>query len=103
MDGQDVDEVTTPDSQSIQAVRKRYFEGWTAYRALQKNGHKQARPPHKDKFYQTTLWRRAAIHFKGSMLILSNGQGNEPLKVKLPKNFDLKYAIAHIAIVELIY
>ena len=90
-------------SQSRQAVRKRYFEGWAAYRALQKNGHKKARPPYKDKFYQTTSWRRAAIHFKGDMLVLSNGLGNEPLKVKLPKNFDLAYAISHIAIVELVY
>ena len=34
---------------------------------------------------------------------LSNGQGNEPLYIALPKNFDVKYAIAHIAIVELVY
>lgn len=93
-------------SQSIQAVRKRYFEGWTAFRALQKNGHKKARPPHREKFFQTTTWRKSGIRFKGDIfdkrLVLPNGRGNKPLEVKLPKSFNYSY-IDEIAIVELVY
>ncbi|MYB95323.1 IS200/IS605 family element transposase accessory protein TnpB [Candidatus Poribacteria bacterium] len=90
-------------SQSIQEVRRRYFKNRKGFREKRKNGDKKAKPPHRDKKFQTTTWKKSAIHFKGSMLVLSNGQGNAPLKVQLPKNFDLKYAISHIAIVELVY
>ena len=90
-------------SQSIQEVRKRYFKNHKGFREKRKNGDKKAKPPHRDKKFQTTTWKKSAIHFKGNMIVLSNGQGNEPLKVQLPKNFDLKYAISHIAIVELVY
>ena len=90
-------------SQSIQEVRARYFKNHKGYRELRKNGHIKAKPPHKDKKYQTTTWKKSAIHFKGHLLILSNGKSGVSLKVRLPENFDLKYAISHIAIVELVY
>ena len=90
-------------SQSIQEVRRRYFKNRKGFREKRKNGDEKAKPPYRDKRFQTTTWKKSAIHFKGKMLVLSNGQGNEPLKVRLPKNFDLKYAMAHIAIVELVY
>ncbi len=90
-------------SQSIQEVRRRYFKNRKGFRELRKNGHKNAKPPHKDKKFQTTTWKKSAIHFKKDILVLSNGLGNEPLKVRLPKNFDLAYAMTHIAIVELVY
>ena len=90
-------------SQSRQEVRRRFFKNRKGFREKRKNGDKKAKPPHRDKKFQTTTWKRSAIHFKGESLVLSNGQGNEPLKVRLPKNFDLQYAISHIAIVELVY
>ena len=90
-------------SQSIQEVRRRYFKNRKGFREKRKNGDKKAKPPYRDKRFQTTTWKKSAIHFKGNRLVLSNGQGNEPLKVRLPKNFDLKYAMAHIAVVELVY
>ena len=91
-------------SQSIQEVRSRYFKNRKGFRELRKNGDKKAKPPHKDKIYQTTTWKKSAIRFVANRkLRLSNGQGNEPLYVALPKNFDVQYAISHIAIVELVY
>ncbi len=91
-------------SQSIQEVRSRYFKNRKGFRKLRKNGDKKAKPPYRDKTFQTTTWKKSAIRFIGNRkLRLSNGQGNEPLYVKLPKNFDVQYAIAHIAIVELVY
>ena len=41
-------------SQSIQAVRERYFKNRKAYRALRQNGDTTAKPPHKPKRFQTT-------------------------------------------------
>ena len=90
-------------SQSRQEVRRRYFKNRKGFREKRKNGDKKAKPPHRDKKFQTTTWKRSAIHFKGELLVLSNGQGNEPLKVRLPKNFDFQYAVSHITIVELVY
>ena len=91
-------------SQSIQEVRSRYFKNRKGFRELRKNGYKKAKPPYRDKTFQTTTWKKSAIRLVGKRkLRLSNGQGNEPLYVNLPKNFDVQYAIAHIAIVELVY
>ena len=91
-------------SQSIQEVRSRYFKNRKGFRELRKNGHNKAKPPYRDKTFQTTTWKKSAIRFVGKrQLRLSNGQCNEPLYVNLPKNFDVQYAIAHIAIVELVY
>ncbi|MYB92979.1 hypothetical protein F4054_00005 [Candidatus Poribacteria bacterium] len=80
-------------SQSIQEVRRRYFQNRKGFREKRKNGDKKAKPLHRDKRFQTTTWKKSAIHFKDQTLVLSNGQGNEPLEVRLPKNFDFKYAI----------
>ena len=93
-------------SQSIQAVRERYFKNRKAYRELRKNGHKDAKPPHKPKHFQTTTWKKSAIRFKetlfGKMVKLSNGKGNPPLEIPLPKSFDFSKT-ADIAIVNLVY
>ena len=70
-----------PLSQSIQAVRERYFKNRKAYRALRKKYHCEA--PHKPKRFQTTTWKKSAIRFKetllGKQVMLSNGKGNAPL------------------------
>ena len=94
-------------SQSIQEVRSRYFKNRKGFRELRKNGDKKAKPPYREKKFQTTTWKKSAIRFEdtlfGKKIILSNGRGNKPLKVNLPKKFDIKYAESHIAIVELVY
>jgi len=43
-----------------------------------------AKPPIKTKKYMLTIWKSSAIHIKGKQLVLSNGQGNNPLVVPLP-------------------
>ena len=81
-------------SQSIQEVRSRYFKNWEGFRVLRRNGDKKARPPHKEKHFQTTTWKESAIRFRktlfGKEVVLSNGRGNEPLVVDLPKKFNVK-------------
>ena len=93
-------------SQSIQAIRERYFKNRKAYRALRKNGDKTAKPPHKSKRFQTTTWKKAAIHFKetlfGKEVVLSNGRGNPSLQIPLPKSFDFSKT-ENIAILNLVY
>ena len=87
-------------SQSIQAVRERYFKNWQAFFAVRRNGDKTSRPPHKQKRYQTTTWKKSAISIKDDMLVLSNGRNAEPLKIPLPKKFDINQMPA---IVNLVY
>ncbi|MDE0009823.1 MAG: transposase [Candidatus Poribacteria bacterium] len=91
-------------SQSIQEVRSRYFKNWKAFRALRRNGDKTARPPYREKFYQTTTWKKSAISFKKTnfgkkQVLLSNGRGNEPLVVDLPKKFDIENTPAIVNLV----
>ena len=90
-------------SQSIQEVRSRYFKNWKGFRALRRNGDKTARPPHKEKHFQTTTWKKAAIRIKETLfskqVVLSNGRGNKPLVVDLPKKFDIKKTPAIINLV----
>ena len=93
-------------SQSIQAVRERYFKNRRAYRALRRNGNTTAKPPHKSKRFQTTTWKKSAIRFKetllGKVVILSNGRGNPALEIPLPKLFNLSLT-PNIVIVNLVY
>ena len=90
-------------SQSIQEVRSRYFKNWHSFRVLRRNGDKTARPPHKKKTFQTTTWKKSAIRFKdglfGKQVVLSNGRGNKPLVVDLPKKFNIKNIPAIINLV----
>ena len=93
-------------SQSIQAVRERYFKNRKAYRALRRNGNTTAKPPYKYKRFQTTTWKKSAIQFKetscGHVVVLSNGRGNLPLQIPLPKLFNLSLT-PNIVIVNLVY
>ena len=94
-------------SQSIQHVRWRFFKGRKSYRELRKNGDTRAKPPYRDKLFQTTTWKKSAISFEndifGKGLILSNGRRSKALRVLLAKNFDIKYAESNIAMIELVY
>lgn len=90
-------------SQSIQEVRSRYFKNWYGFRVLRRNGDKTARPPHKEKRFQTTTWKKSAIRFKDGLfvkqVVLSNGRGNKPLVANLPKKFNIKNIPAIINLV----
>ena len=93
-------------SQSIQAVRERYFKNRKAYRALRRNGDTTAKPPYKYKRFQTTTWKKSAIRFKetsrGHVVVLSNGRGTSPLQIPLPKLFNLSLT-PNITMVNLVY
>ena len=93
-------------SQSIQAVRERYFKNRKAYRALRRNGDTTAKPPYKYKRFQTTTWKKSAIRFKetsrGHVVVLSNGRGTPPLQIPLPKLFNLSLT-PNITMVNLVY
>jgi len=93
-------------SQSIQAVRQRYFKNRKAYRALRRNGNTTAKPPRKYKRFQTTTWKKSAIRFKetlfGHVVMLSNGRDNPPLQIPLPKFFNLSLT-PNIVLVNLVY
>ena len=86
-------------SQSIQAVRERYFKSWQAFFALRKHGDMRVKPPHKEKRYQTTTWKKSAIKIKDGVLILSNGRGNKPLKIPVSDKINL----TDIATISLVY
>ena len=95
-------------SQSIQAVRKRYFKSWKSYSALKKSGAvENPKPPNKRKNYQTTRWLKSAIKFVegplfGKRLQLSMGQGPKRLDIPLPKSFDMSKE-QRIATIDLVY
>ena len=86
-------------SQSIQAVRERYFKSWQAFFSLRKNGDKKTKPPRREKKYQTTTWKKSAIRLKEGVLVLSNGKGNKPLEIPISDKID----IDDIALINLVY
>ena len=87
-------------SQSIQAVRARYFQNWQGFSALRRNGNKTSRPPYKQKRFQTTTWKKSAIRVKDGVLILSMGKGNEPIKIPIGKLTD---KVKDAAVINLVY
>ena len=95
-------------SQSIQAVRVRYFKSWMSYAALKKSGGvENPKPPKKQKQYMTTRWLKSAITFiedraSGKRLELSMGRRRPKLKIPLPKHFNLSKTV-HIATIDLVY
>lgn len=88
-------------SQSIQAVRERYFKSWESYRILKKS-NPTARPPRKPKRFLTTRWKRSAIRFKDGCVSLSMGLGRDRLCIPLPSNFNMSQT-EHIATLDLVY
>jgi len=95
-------------SQSIQAVRRRYFKSWKSYSALKKSGSvPNPKPPRKPKTYMTTRWLKSAITFIedrqfGKRVELSMGKDRPKLHISLRKNFDMSKA-EHIATIDLCY
>jgi len=87
-------------SQSIQAVRARYFQCWQGFFALRRNGDKKSRPPYKQKQFQTTTWKKSAIRVKNDVLILSMGKSNQPIKIPIGKYSD---KIKNAVVINLVY
>ena len=70
-------------SQSVQALVELYEETCQRTNELRKNGAASWRYPWRKKYYFAVTWKKAAISFKGNHIYLSNGRGQEPLKLKL--------------------
>ena len=88
-------------SQSIQAVRERYFKSWKSYGAVKKS-NPHARPPRKQKAFLTTRWKKSAIRFEGNCVILSMGLGRDKLRIPLPPHFNMSKT-QYIATIDLVY
>lgn len=89
-------------SQSIQAVRKRYFQAWNSYHILNRNGSTDARPPNKTKKYFTNRWLKSAIRFTSSSMRLSMGAGRKALDIQLPDSFDMS-DVEHVVTIDLVF
>ena len=95
-------------SQSIQDVRKRYFQSWKSFWSLKQSGGIQnPKPPNKQKPLMTTRWLNSAIRFQDNppfskQFVLSMGKGREALIISLPSSFDMSKADA-IATIDLCY
>ncbi len=95
-------------SQSIQAVRQKYFKSWKSYSALKKSGNiEKPKPPNKKKNFMTTRWLKSAITFVegglfGKRVQLSMGAKRSVLDMQLPSNFNMSEA-EHIATIDLVY
>lgn len=87
---------------SKQAMVQQYFNALKGYFAAKKS-NKDARPPFRTKKHMSTVWKANAIHIRGTNLVLSNGRGNEPFVVPLPRTLAGWINNAHIKLAKLIW
>jgi len=73
-------------SQSVQSVIQQFDANRKTARKLRKD-NPTIRYPHKTKRYFRVHWKQQAIRVNGRNIKLSNGKGNHPLKLRLPKSF----------------
>ena len=75
-------------SQSIQSVAQQFSANLKAAREVRKE-NPSIRYPYKNKKYFRVQWKNSgkstAVKVKGRNIILNNGQGNKPLKLRLPR------------------
>ena len=75
-------------SQSIQSVAQQFNNNLRAAREVRKE-NPLIRYPYKNKRYFRVLWKGTgnapSVKVKGRNIILNNGQGNKPLKLRLPR------------------
>jgi len=72
-------------SQSVQSVIQQFDANRKVAGKLRKN-NPDIRYPHKIKRYFRVHWKKQAIRVNGRNIKLSNGKGNHPLKLRLPKS-----------------
>jgi len=72
-------------SQSVQSVIQQFDANRKTARNLRKD-NPAIRYPHKTKRYFRVHWKQQAIRVSGRNIKLSNGRGNKPLKLRLPKS-----------------
>ena len=75
-------------SQSIQSVAQQFTDNLKSAREAKKE-NPDIRYPYKNKRYFRVLWKGTgnapSVKVKGRNITLSNGQGNQPLKLRLPR------------------
>jgi len=82
------DQLDTPfnlHSQSVQSVIQQFDANRKTAHKLRKD-NPTIRYPHKIKRYFRVHWKQQAIRVNGRNIKLSNGKGNQPLKLRLPKS-----------------
>jgi putative transposase len=72
-------------SQSVQSVIQQFDVNRKTARKLRKD-NPTIRYPHKTKRYFRVHWKQQALRVNGRNIKLSNGKGNQPLKLRLPKS-----------------
>ncbi|MBC8231437.1 IS200/IS605 family element transposase accessory protein TnpB [bacterium] len=71
-------------SQSIQSVAQQFSANLKAAHEVRKT-NPSIRYPYKNKKYFRVQWKTGAIKIKSRNIILNNGRGNKPLKIRLPR------------------
>ncbi len=71
---------------SADAVTQSFFASLKSWRKRRKHDP-EARPPRRRKKFYRVQWKSSAIRLNDGLLRLSNGKGNEPLRI--PWNWDL--------------
>lgn len=70
-------------AQSREQVLDKLYASYEAFRALRKNGHKDARPPGKMKFCGWVIYRQSGWRLDGHILYLA-GIGSIPIRLHRP-------------------
>ena len=93
-------------SQTVQTVRRRYFQALRSYHTHRRNGNTKAMPPQNTREHFTPAWLKSAIRFElnllGKYLFLAMGKGRSALQIKLPDTFDMS-DVEQVVVVELVY
>ena len=71
-------------SHSVDASQQGFYKACKTARALRKAGIKCARFPYRRKKFRTTTWKNTALKFKKGFLVLSNGNGNDKIRISVP-------------------
>jgi putative transposase len=71
---------------SLDAAQQGFYHACRTTRALRKVGMPEATFPHWRKRFRTTIWKNTAIKKVGAMLTLSNGKGNLPITLTVPRD-----------------
>ena len=78
-------------SQTVQALAQRLDANLQTARIMRERESQVGEPrtalPYKTPEYQTVLWKDMALRLEGRYLLLSNGRGRAPLRLKLPEEY----------------
>lgn len=73
-------------SQSAQALIERFCARIDGVTTARRNGDANQRYPWRFKKFFNVIWKKSAIRWDGNWIVLSNGRGRAPLRLRLPHN-----------------